>query len=165
MPHCTQLIFSSRTISRQKYHRREINSCSCRKYPSSWGYCRTMDKFLTKTDNVINHTADRMKLSGETFVQGFVKTCGWMIDCWTVPHNFLHNRRFFTAQFAPLILYNFNFFPTPCQMPCLIKIPRWNRKLVLSKKVLSKSLNLVYVQILKMQLSERIILKGFPIFS
>ena len=28
----------------------------------------------------INHTADRMKLSNETVVQGFAKTCGWMID-------------------------------------------------------------------------------------
>ena len=51
--------------------------CSCRKYPSSWQYYQTMDKFLTKTDNVINHTAvkitaaDRMKLPSETFVQGF----------------------------------------------------------------------------------------------
>ena len=45
-----------------------------------------MDKFLTKTDNVINHTAvkiaaaDRMKLLSETFAQGFAKTFSWMID-------------------------------------------------------------------------------------
>ena len=28
----------------------------------------------------MSHTADRMKLSSETFIQGFVKTCGWTID-------------------------------------------------------------------------------------
>ena len=50
--------------------------CSCRKYPRSWRYYRTMEKFVTKMDNVVNHTAvkitaaDRMKLSSETYVQG-----------------------------------------------------------------------------------------------
>ena len=73
----------------KKYYCRENNTCSCRKYPStvhSWRYYGTMDKFVTKTDNIMNHTAvkittaDTMKLSSETFVQGFSKTCSWMTD-------------------------------------------------------------------------------------
>ena len=120
--------------------------CGCRKYPSSWRYYRTMDKFVTKTDNVINHAAvkitavDRMKLLSETFVQGFAETCSWTIDTKgffslslikavvilvaqqgpfllvTTLHN-PAQLTFFTAQFVPKSRKISIFSPAPCQMP------------------------------------------------
>ena len=121
-------------------------------------YYQTMDKFVTKTDNAINHTAvkvtaaHRMKLSSETCIQGFAETCSWMIDtkhffslslieakllffflstikdlfCWSqlhfaIPHNFPHNQHFLLHNLSPKST-QFNFFPAPCQMSCLILI-------------------------------------------
>ena len=86
----------------------------------------------------INHTADRIKLSSETFVQGFAKTSVWLDDrceaffilslieaklsfSWLNKDLFLvttlrnpAQSKFFTAQFALQIPHNFNLFPAPC---------------------------------------------------
>ena len=108
---------------------------------------------MTKTDNVINYTAvkitaaDRVKLSSETFVQGFAKTCSLddryeaffslsLIEakfvilglnkdlfCWSqhcaIPHNFPPLAiGLFYRTICPPNPAQFNFFPAPCQMPC-----------------------------------------------
>ena len=107
----------------QKYCR-EINTCSCRKYPSSWRYYRTMDKSLTKMDYMLNNTTDRMKLSSETFVQGFAKTCSWTIDTKQSCHSHLSTRTFLLVttlrkptQFVPQIPHNLIFFLHPVRCP------------------------------------------------
>ena len=79
-----------------------------------------------------------MKLSSETFVQGFAKTSVWLDDryeaffilslieaklsfSWLNKDLFLvttlrnpEQSKFFTAQFALQIPHNFNLFPAPC---------------------------------------------------